>query len=405
MPAQISVELNRPNLPAGGGMVFGQMDILPGDGAADSTRHVALCIDSSTSMEGDPIESAKQGASRVLGDLTDDDYLTIVTFDSDVEVVVEPVRFGQVDREEIFDKIDRIETASMTNISGGVERSRELLNRMSGTGVKRVVLLTDGKPNRGKTEISDLKQMARTTREGGASITAAGLGEDYNKEVVTSLAEASGGQWKHITDPDQIKQFFSDTVTSLETVTHTNPVVELSLDNIGIQRAFRRLPEVQEVSADWGSDSVRIDLPDLQAEQKQEILFKFEAPGGPEGRTQTLATASLQAGGELDSTTIDVTYSTDSAVLSQENESVRAKYVDAEARFQAGVKGDTYTASTIIDDNADTFTEDANKSILDKVETQIKNIENADTVAGARAGEDGVTNVGAGSDDDDNRLR
>jgi len=54
-------------------------------------KHLALCIDSSTSMEGSKMRDAREGAKEAVDVLSDRDYISVVDFNSDVVRVVDQV--------------------------------------------------------------------------------------------------------------------------------------------------------------------------------------------------------------------------------------------------------------------------------------------------------------------------
>src|SRR5437762_8000103 len=66
--------------------------------------------------------------------------------------------------------------------------------------VHRVILLTDGNPTVGRTDGKDFVTLAQGIREGGITITAIGIGTDYNDSLLQKIAESGGGLWHHIKD-------------------------------------------------------------------------------------------------------------------------------------------------------------------------------------------------------------
>src|SRR2546430_17380805 len=64
----------------------------------------------------------------------------------------------------------------------------------------RVLLLTDDNPTVGKTDGREFITLAQGIREAGITITAIGIGTDYNEQLLEKIAEGGGGLWHHIVD-------------------------------------------------------------------------------------------------------------------------------------------------------------------------------------------------------------
>ena len=77
-------------------MLYAQLRIGPGviPDAQRSSVNLALVIDTSGSMEGDAIAHAKQAVRRMVASMSDGDRLALVSFDSDVEVLLESTEDG-----------------------------------------------------------------------------------------------------------------------------------------------------------------------------------------------------------------------------------------------------------------------------------------------------------------------
>lgn len=378
----LSARLNRPYIGPNGGVVYSEIDIQPGETpgqGGSSTRHLAFCLDVSTSMEGDPISAAKEGAVSVLGQLNPDDYISLVAFSSDAEVILDGVKWSDTNAEQVKSRIQDLSTRASTNIEDGLRTARGTIEDLSQseTVAKRILLLSDGRPNRGITDVDEFGSLARNFGEAGFSIISAGFGVDYDEDIIRELGEASQGEWDHITRPNQIKQFFNDTVFEAGEVTLANPRLEIDLGNIEISEVYRRMPQIQQVDVDWNDGTAMIMLPDVQRGKKQEVVFNFDVPGGDVDQTRQLADVRLMSGSsEVASDTLEVTY-TDNPAKYGEEESIRAKFVHAKG-FQAGVKGDTEVATQMFENLEDTFADPQAKAILRRGETSVSKMEDAE---------------------------
>jgi Ca-activated chloride channel family protein len=102
-----------------------------------------LLLDHSGSMAGDKIRTMKLAVNRMVEQLTPQDILSIVTFETRTEVLV-PAG-AVVDKEELINKIERIQDAGGTNLAPAlVEGLNQISEFQSADFINRMILLTDG---------------------------------------------------------------------------------------------------------------------------------------------------------------------------------------------------------------------------------------------------------------------
>src|SRR2546430_16623624 len=95
-----------------------------------------------------------------------------------------------------------ISVSGLTAMYDGLQAAFQQARRSSrepGT-VNRVLLLTDGNPTVGKTDGREFITLAQGIREAGITITAIGIGTDYNEQLLEKIAEGGGGLGHHILD-------------------------------------------------------------------------------------------------------------------------------------------------------------------------------------------------------------
>ncbi|WP_049907425.1 vWA domain-containing protein [Halovivax asiaticus] len=334
MPTQLSTKVNRPYLPEDGGGVTCELLIEPDAQDQPAQRHIALCVDSSGSMAYSKMDQVQDATKLVFGLLNDDDYLSIITFDNEVDVIMDATRWGDIEREEAEERLENIETGGGTDIYAGLEEARKSLVELDGSEdiSKRILLLSDGRDLRAKPP--DFEPLAKAIATAGISVYSAGIGTNYGKEVIRTVGEHSQGRWAHVEKPTDIRSFFGDVVQEASTVLANNP--ELVIDPIEgceVGMAFRRLPQVQQIDLEYEEDgSVVVGLPDLQDRERQEIVLKMDAPPGTVGDEQVIADVELDSEAVDASTALSVTYSDDAQELSQHETEVTLAYHDTDLR-------------------------------------------------------------------------
>ena len=154
--------------------------------------NIAIVIDKSGSMSGDKIIKAKQAAIMAIDRLNCNDIVSIVTYDSTVNVLVPATKVA--DKEMIFQRIRNITAGGNTALYDGVRKgARELRKFICDNRVNRLVLLSDGLANVGPHTPMELGQLGASLVKRGISVTTIGLGLHYNEDLMTQLAYKSDG--------------------------------------------------------------------------------------------------------------------------------------------------------------------------------------------------------------------
>ena len=166
--------------------------------------NVAIVLDRSGSMSGTKIEEAKRAALMAIGQLRDDDIVSIVTYQSTVDVLVPATKL--YDRDAISNAIRSIRAGGRTALFAGVSKgARELKKFLNRNRVNTLLLLSDGLANVGPSSPGELAQLGTSLARQGVTVTTIGLGLQYNEDLMTRLAMASDGN-----------HFFVENETDLE---------------------------------------------------------------------------------------------------------------------------------------------------------------------------------------------
>lgn len=156
---------------------------------ADSSRmgvDIAIVIDTSGSMSGEPLEDAKTAAQACVEDMdTSLQKIAVISYNSDAQTVVPKTD----NRESLTYGISNMASGGDTNIPSGIQ---EGLNALAGgeAGTRAMILMTDGQD--GNTAAID-EAISRANQEGIAVYTV-GLG-DVNEEYLRDIADRTGGKF------------------------------------------------------------------------------------------------------------------------------------------------------------------------------------------------------------------
>lgn len=155
--------------------------------------NVALVIDRSGSMRGQKLDDAKKAARELVQRMTDVDRLALVHYGTDVTTFPSTLATAEA-RTQMLAFVDGIQDEGSTNISGGMEAAaRELRPYVGQFRVSRVILLSDGQPTAGLVREEELTALSRQLRSSGIAVSALGVGEDFNENLMQGVADQGGG--------------------------------------------------------------------------------------------------------------------------------------------------------------------------------------------------------------------
>ena len=108
----------------------------------DDTRrapmNLSIVLDRSGSMEGAKLEKARQAAAMAVDKLGDDDIFSLVTYDSDTNLLIAPERVGGQDhREDLKARIHRIQPGGSTALHAGVVLGAKQVRRYLRKGARQ----------------------------------------------------------------------------------------------------------------------------------------------------------------------------------------------------------------------------------------------------------------------------
>lgn len=165
-------------------------------GAERAQLAVSLVIDRSGSMNDGKLDEAKRCALDLLSRLKDGDWVSVVIYDDQVEVLLETMSVRMA-KALLPMRLDEIQPRNMTNLHGGWLKGAETLAPRAGRGmVSRVILLSDGQANRGLLSREAIYGQVRELASAGATTSTVGIGFDFNEELMTGIATAGqGNSW------------------------------------------------------------------------------------------------------------------------------------------------------------------------------------------------------------------
>ena len=233
--------------------------------------NLAVVLDRSGSMQGAKFEKAKQGACVAIDKLADDDFFSLVMFDNDTEVLLPPEKVGgERNREALKSRIDHVRTGGGTAIHAGVTLgAKQVRKNLDREFVNRIVLLSDGLANVGPSRPGDLASLGSELRRDGISVTTIGLGDDYNEDLMTALAEASNANYYYVRDAEKLPGIFAEELGAARTLVARGVTIRIAVpDGVRIKEIIG-LPEIE-----CRGRSADISLPEYFGGDRRRFLVR-----------------------------------------------------------------------------------------------------------------------------------
>ncbi len=304
---------------------------------------LALVIDTSGSMAGEPIEYVREGLFRMLDDLEPEDRVSIIAFSDEAEILVESVSGDATS--DLTLAIDAIEAKGKTNIYDGLRTGYEIVAASAEPGRQsRVVLLSDGEATSGITSTSKIVAMSAGFNDLGHTLATVGVGAEFDPVLMRELSESGGGAFYYLEDPAAVQEVFEQEVTTFLVPLARDLRIDVDIDAGWSLRAMYgtklfdlegnvgtiEIPSVQiahrtSVSDDvggrrGGGGAIVLELVPHAGAQIEEpgvvgrVAMSYVRPSDGETMTQevpvvtTLAPGELPEGGEFDGAAVEKSF-------------------------------------------------------------------------------------------------
>jgi Ca-activated chloride channel family protein len=313
-------------------------------------------MDTSGSMSGQAIEQARQAARQIVTLLQRGDRFSLVSYSTGARVVVSDGPVGPR-RAQILRQINQLNASGGTNLEAGLQQGYEQArqSREQQDGIQLVIVVSDGRPNRGVTNAWTLSELAAAAFQSGVETTTIGVGNSYEPHVMSTIAEYSAGGYYYLPDASAIEQ-----VIRAELDVRAHPVargVELRVrlrPGVELLEAYgsRRLNEMEsqrvrqtEVAIDHQAaqrdgitqdrekdheGGMRFFIPGFARDDKHTILLRLRVPAGTAGSALALADVELRykdrirRANESDETPVAVAYApNNNAALASADREIR----------------------------------------------------------------------------------
>jgi len=246
---------------------------------------ITVVLDRSGSMCGEKLELCKKTIQFLMGELSANDRLALVTYDTHVKTEFSLMKMDEKGKETTERILQKIQGGSCTNLSGGlfrgieeVQKKRSFFGGQKPNPVRSVLILTDGLANAGVTNTKTIVDMMKGSLEPGVSVFTFGYGSDHNVDMLREISEVGGGVYYFVQSVDGVSLAFADCLGGLLSVVAQNIQLEIfGMNGCKIESIKTRKTSKAIVP----NKHYEIEMGDLYGEEARDVLIEVSMPTLP----------------------------------------------------------------------------------------------------------------------------
>ena len=163
---------------------------------------VVLLLDTSGSMEGQPIEDAASSALLFMDEMRSIDEFSVVSFADEVTV---HSSFTS-DRKKLRDSILQIETMGDTSLFNGVYTASDQFKDRDDIKYRYIILLSDGMDTASRYTLKDA--INKALQEEVSIYSIALLSSEFNPDNIRNISESTGGEMLEAANSSDLKELY-----------------------------------------------------------------------------------------------------------------------------------------------------------------------------------------------------
>lgn len=204
---------------------------------SDFPLNLAIVIDNSGSMHGPKLEAAKEAASGILEQLSEYDCASIGFYSDDFKLIGTAKGKDKDSVDAVLSDLHSLTTDGMTNLhKGWLEGASSISNSNTLSGVRRVLLLTDGQANRGITDTAIIVDQVSALAERGISTSTMGIGEDFNEELLTQMATYGQGNAYYSEEAEDLLDGYQEELQAIKNSSALNVILHVQpMNNVKME--------------------------------------------------------------------------------------------------------------------------------------------------------------------------
>lgn len=236
-----------------------------------------MCVDRSGSMEGAPLEAAKEACLKLFSRLAPQDYFGLVAFDDAALVIVPFKKVSDHNAAQVKHAISTIESGGSTDISAGYLLAVREVERAEAEGGSTILLISDGQANAGECTPDFFTSAASTAAQKKITTTSIGFGNDYDEILLAAVAKGGNGSHRFAATVDEAIGVLSSEISNLLNKSAVN--VALRVRPSAMTQGHPLIEIINPLPHWIDNGDYVIQLGDLYGGENRRFLIKFIVPG------------------------------------------------------------------------------------------------------------------------------
>ena len=251
---------------------------------AHQPKALVFLVDRSGSMGGNRIEMAKQSIIDTLPRMNREDYVSVIIFDGEAEVVLPLHRVGNDVSADIA-AVKQIESRGNTNLEAGYRLAIEEAKRAPRNVPATIILLSDGHANDGIVNPEQLGQIASAAIEHFITTSTIGVGDGYDETILSAIGEGGNGNHIAAIEPAEVVAGLQSEIDGLLQKTMLDFTIEIELGPEFNGRQSKIIAGRRMKKWEHGHGWAKANAGDLASGEEKNIVFELILDANPLAET------------------------------------------------------------------------------------------------------------------------
>jgi Ca-activated chloride channel family protein len=234
---------------------------------------LVIVLDRSGSMSGDKLHYAKQASIDLLGRLESRDRVTLITYDAHITTLALARAADLAGTFEMRQALLGVRPGGSTALGPALFEALDVFEQQDHDGrLAHVLLLSDGHANVGERRPAVIAARVGQGYGHGTTVSALGVGADYNEELLALVADQGGGRYHFIESAPQIPSVLEDEFAGLASTV----AAELAIEFAGKPPVSVDTVHGYVSETDARQTTIRVGY--LSSGQSREIIAQLDIP-------------------------------------------------------------------------------------------------------------------------------
>lgn len=256
--------------------------------------HLTFLVDVSGSMSNaDRLPLAKKSLGLLVDELGPKDSVGLVTYAGETRVVLPATAVTNANRGKIKSAIDDLRNGGGTAMGSGMELAyREAGKALGDKGISRVIVLSDGDANIGRTSHDEMLKSIKGYVSEGVTMSTVGFGTgNLRDHLMEQLANAGNGNYSYVGSLKDAKRIFVDDLTGTLQVIAKDTKIQVEM-NKDVVESYRLIGYENRDVADKDFRNDKVDAGEIGAGHTVTALYEVNLKN--EDTTSDIATVRVR---------------------------------------------------------------------------------------------------------------